>query len=172
LIASRPYCSRKPGTRNQGEFAFPRYGLESLLPCSWLPASTLPGSRPGGRTRYASFSPRHGEYNGPGSAMLGRQLNPTSIQDSLMKPVLCSRSSRVSGRGLRLRLRHRLSDHCAKLPRPRRRGETKTGKKLGIKDYTDPKLQAEFTDQTRQRDQGRRGRQQGSPHEALGGLSG
>lgn len=38
------------------------------------------------------------------------------------------------------------SEHCAKCHGNDGRGDTKTGKKLGIKDYTDPKLQAEFTD--------------------------
>jgi len=38
------------------------------------------------------------------------------------------------------------SEHCAKCHGKDGRGETKMGKKLGIKDYTDAKLQAEFTD--------------------------
>lgn len=38
------------------------------------------------------------------------------------------------------------SEHCAKCHGKDGRGETRTGRKLGIKDYTDPKLQAEFTD--------------------------
>lgn len=39
------------------------------------------------------------------------------------------------------------SEHCAKCHGKDGRGDTKTGRKLGIKDYTNPKLQAEFTDQ-------------------------
>jgi cytochrome c553 len=39
------------------------------------------------------------------------------------------------------------TEHCAKCHGKDGRGETKTGRKLGIKDYTDPKLQAEFSDQ-------------------------
>ena len=35
---------------------------------------------------------------------------------------------------------------CAKCHGPDGKGETKTGKKLGVKDYTDPKVQAELKD--------------------------
>ena len=36
--------------------------------------------------------------------------------------------------------------HCAKCHGPDGKGDTKMGKKLGAKDYTDPKVQAALTD--------------------------
>jgi cytochrome c553 len=36
--------------------------------------------------------------------------------------------------------------HCAKCHGPDGRGQTKMGKQAGAKDYTDPKVQAEFDD--------------------------
>jgi cytochrome c553 len=37
--------------------------------------------------------------------------------------------------------------HCAKCHGPDGKGETKMGKKMGVKDMTDAKVQAEFTDE-------------------------
>lgn len=38
-------------------------------------------------------------------------------------------------------------EHCAKCHGESGKGDTKLGKKLKLKDYSDPKFQAEFTDQ-------------------------
>ena len=37
--------------------------------------------------------------------------------------------------------------HCAKCHGPDGKGATKMGQKLGVKDYTDPQVQAKFTDE-------------------------
>ena len=37
-------------------------------------------------------------------------------------------------------------EHCAKCHGPDGKGQTKMGRKLGLRDYTDAKVQAEFTD--------------------------
>lgn len=39
------------------------------------------------------------------------------------------------------------TDQCAKCHGPEGKGDTKMGKKLSIRDLTDPKVQAEFTDE-------------------------
>ncbi|SRR5579875_1010764 len=54
--------------------------------------------------------------------------------------ALTSNASAADGKAL-------YNDHCAKCHGDDGKGQTKIGQKLGVRDYTDPKVQESFTDE-------------------------